>query len=199
MPPEPRSLERVLVTGGSGFIGSSLLRQLLARPGTTVLNVDALTYAGLPESVEELEGNPRYRFLRQDVVDPAAMRETIRSFRPDTLIHLAAESHVDRSITDPATFVRTNVEGTASVLTAWRAYRDGFAASDANTADRLVLLHVSTDEVYGPVEQGRAAREGDVYLPSSPYSATKAAADHLVYAFRRTYGVQSIVACPTNN
>lgn len=199
MPADPRPLQRVLVTGGAGFIGSTLLKQLLARPATRVLNVDALTYAGLPESVEKLAGDPRYAFAQQDIVDAAGLFSAVRSFQPDTLIHLAAESHVDRSITEPGAFVRTNVEGTAAVLRIWRDYRDELAQTDSAAADRLTLVHTSTDEVYGPLEPGLSAREGDSYLPSSPYSATKAAADHLVQAYRTTYGLNSIIVCPTNN
>ncbi|QDT67996.1 dTDP-glucose 4,6-dehydratase [Planctomycetes bacterium MalM25] len=195
--PIQRPLQRVLVTGGAGFIGSALLRRLLARPGIEgVRNYDALTYAGLPESVAELEADPRYGLVHADVTDPAALTETIDAFRPDVLMHLAAESHVDRSIADPQRFVTTNVVGTATVLAAWRAYRDRVAPAEA---DGLLLLHVSTDEVYGSLPAGEAAVEGDLYRPSSPYSAAKAGADHLVQAYRRTYGLSSILAYPTNN
>jgi dTDP-glucose 4,6-dehydratase len=197
--PSPRPLQRVLVTGGSGFIGSAVLRRLLARPGTRVLNYDALTYAGLRESVAELETDPRYEFVHGDVLDTALLRDAIRRFRPDVLVHLAAESHVDRSIAEPTAFVRTNVEGTASVLGAWLEYRDELAKTDAPASDRLLLVHTSTDEVYGPLDAGEFADAAAPYNPSSPYSASKAAADHLVRAFGRTYSLASVIACPTNN
>jgi dTDP-glucose 4,6-dehydratase len=188
-----------VVTGGCGFIGSALVRALLANPRYAVLNYDALTYAGLPKSVADCVANPRYRFVRGDVCDAEAISAAIESFDADALLHLAAESHVDRSIASPAEFVRTNVQGTASVLTAWLARRDALAQRRDPRADTLRLVHVSTDEVYGSLGGDRAAREGDRYSPSSPYSASKAAADHLVQAYRTTYGLPAIVAHATNN
>lgn len=177
-------------------MGSTLLRRLLDRPGLEVLNYDALTYAGLAESVQSLETVSSYRFVLGDVLDPEQLAKVIAGFRPDTLIHLAAESHVDRSIAAPEAFVRTNVEGTANVLRVWRHYTEGLTAVESDAA---LLVHVSTDEVYGSLAPGETAREGDLYLPSSPYSATKAAGDHLVQAYRRTYGLRSIIVYPTNN
>lgn len=197
--PLERPLHRIVVTGGAGFIGSAVLLRFLARPGTRVLNYDALTYAGLRESVAELETDLRYEFVHGDVLDTALLSHAIRRFRPDVLVHLAAESHVDRSIAEPTAFVRTNVEGTASVLRAWLEYRDELAKTDAASADRLLLVHTSTDEVYGPLDKGEFADAAAPYNPSSPYSASKAAADHLVRAFGRTYGLASVIACPTNN
>jgi dTDP-glucose 4,6-dehydratase len=197
--PEASPHRRVVVTGGSGFLGSALVRALLAAGRYEVLNYDALTYAGLPESVVECTTHPRYHFVCGDVCDAKAFSAAIDAFDADALLHLAAESHVDRSIASPAEFVRTNVQGTASVLTAWLARRDSLAERRDERADTLRLVHVSTDEVYGSLGAGHAAREGDRYSPSSPYSASKAAADHLVQAIRTTYGQQSIVAHPTNN
>lgn len=195
LPPKPRPLDRVLVTGGCGFIGSALLRRLLADGADRqLLNYDALTYAGLPESVAPLAADDRYRFVEGDVADPAALAAAIADFRPDTLLHLAAESHVDRSIAAPQTFVRTNVQGTATVLAVWRDY----AQKAADPAGKL-LVHVSTDEVYGPVAEPNESLEGDPYAPSSPYSATKAAADHLVRAYQTTYGTPAIITHCTNN
>lgn len=196
LPRDPRPLRRVLVTGGAGFIGSTLVRRLLDRGETTVLNYDALTYAGLRESVAQVELNPDYEFVHGDVTAEESLLAAVRAFRPDTLVHLAAESHVDRSIAEPAKFVRTNVEGTASVLRVWREHRDRLPASEA---DGLLLVHASTDEVYGSLAPGEVAVEGASYNPSSPYSASKAAADHLVRAYGRTYGLASMIVCPTNN
>ncbi|MEO1495658.1 MAG: dTDP-glucose 4,6-dehydratase [Planctomycetota bacterium] len=200
MQPEfPRPLGRVLVTGGCGFIGSALVHRLLANAATSdrsVLNYDALTYAGLPESVEDLATDPRHAFVQGDVADAGALTNAIQQLRPDTLFHLAAESHVDRSIAAPQTFVRTNVQGTAAVLATWRDYVGSLPSEAAANA---LMVHVSTDEVYGPVAAPHASLEGDPYAPSSPYSATKAAADHLVRAYRTTYGTPVVIAHSTNN
>jgi dTDP-glucose 4,6-dehydratase len=197
--PEVSPYRRVVVTGGCGFLGSALIRALLDDGRYHVLNYDALTYAGLAESVVDCAANPRYQMVRGDVGDTRALSAAIDAFDADALLHLAAESHVDRSIASPAEFVRTNVQGTASVLTAWLARRDALAQRRDPRADTLRLVHVSTDEVYGSLGAGNATREGDRYSPSSPYSASKAAADHLVEAFRTTYAQQSIIAHPTNN
>ena len=192
-------MHRVLVTGGAGFIGSQLVRRLLDLPEVEVLNFDALTYAGLPESLSEIAEHPRYRFIQGDVADSVAVDRAIQDFLPDTLFHLAAESHVDRSIKAPDRFVQTNIVGTAVLLKAWLAHRDRLAATDSAAADRLRMVHVSTDEVYGPTPAGEMVKEGAPYSPSSPYSASKAAADHLVGAYRRTYGLQAIITYATNN
>lgn len=189
-------MHRVLVTGGAGFIGSQLVRRLLELPDIEVLNFDALTYAGLPESLAEIAEHPRYRFIQGDVADIEAMDRAIQDFLPETLFHLAAESHVDRSIEAPDRFVQTNIVGTAVLLKAWLAHRDRLSAADA---DRLRIIHVSTDEVYGPTPEGEMMKEGAPYAPSSPYSASKAAADHLVHAYQRTYGLQVIITYATNN
>lgn len=198
MPPE-RDIGRVLVTGGAGFIGSALVRHLLAETGAPLLNFDALTYAGLPESVAEPAGDARYRFVHGDVTDAATVARVIEEFDPQNLIHLAAESHVDRSIAAPNHFVKTNVVGTATLLEAWRRRRDERLQTNPEAAARMLFLHVSTDEVYGPVADGVAACEGDRYRPSSPYAASKAAADHLVGSYQRTYGLPAIITHATNN
>lgn len=196
MPAHARDPRRVLVTGGAGFIGSSLVRRLLDSPDIRVVCYDALTYAGLQESLEPFADDERFRLVRGDVVDGPAIDRVLRETRTDTVMHLAAESHVDRSIARPDPFVTTNVVGTATLLKAWRAYRDGLATAEA---EALLFLHVSTDEVYGPLPEGSAAREGDAYRPSSPYAASKAAADHLVRSYATTYGVGAILTHATNN
>ncbi|MGL4511889.1 MAG: dTDP-glucose 4,6-dehydratase [Lacipirellulaceae bacterium] len=196
---KPSPQRRVVVTGGCGFIGSAVVRALLAGGGYEVLNYDALTYAGLPESVADVAAHPRYRFVQGDVCDVEGLSAAIEAFDADALLHLAAESHVDRSIAAPAEFVRTNVLGTATVVRAWLVRRDALAKCGDPRADTLRLVHVSTDEVYGSLAPGRAAREGDPYSPSSPYSASKGGADHMVQAYRTTYGQRSIVLHATNN
>lgn len=189
-------MQRVLVTGGAGFIGSTLVRRLLKNPSLEVLNYDALTYAGLIESLTDLETEPRHALVHANLNDGQKLDEAIKRFQPDTVMHLAAESHVDRSIAAPDVFIETNVRGTATLLKAWLAHRDRLPT---DKAEQLRFLNVSTDEVYGSISAGKDSVEGDVYRPSSPYSASKAAADHLVQAFSRTYGLQAIISHSTNN
>lgn len=188
---------RIIVTGGAGFIGSAVVRHLIG-DGHEVLTIDALTYAGNLASLRAVDGDPRHRFLHADIRDGAAMVEAFATFRPDRIMHLAAESHVDRSITGAADFVTTNVMGTFTLLEAARGYWNGLSG-DRRAAFRF--LHVSTDEVYGSLDEGPDAlfREDTPYDPSSPYSASKAASDHLAKAWHRTYGLPVVVSNCSNN
>jgi dTDP-glucose 4,6-dehydratase len=187
---------RILVTGGAGFIGSALCRWLIDTTGHDVLNVDALTYAASPASLAPVASNARYRFLKADICDAAAMAAAFADYRPDAVMHLAAESHVDRSITGSDAFVKTNVLGTHVLLEAARAYWNGLASE---AAARFRFLHVSTDEVYGSLGPEGLFHETTPYDPSSPYSASKAAADHLAIAWQRTYGFPVVVSNCSNN
>ncbi len=187
---------RVIVTGGAGFIGSALVRHLVLEKGYDVLNVDALTYAGNLASLKLVDGNSKYRFLKADICDRAAMDAAFADFCPDRVMHLAAESHVDRSITGAADFVQTNVVGTFTLLEVARGYWNGLDAA-ARAAFRF--LHVSTDEVYGSLGDEGLFEEATPYDPSSPYSASKAASDHLAKAWERTYGLPVVVSNCSNN
>ncbi len=187
---------RVLVTGGAGFIGSALVRHLVLDKGYEVLNVDALTYAGYLPSLRLVEDRPNYRFLHANICDGPAMRQAIADFAPDRIMHLAAESHVDRSITGAADFVQTNVIGTFTML---EAARDHWSGLDAAAKGAFRFLHVSTDEVYGSLGEGGLFTEQTSYDPSSPYSASKASSDHLAKAWQRTYGLPVLVSNCSNN
>ncbi|WP_037094643.1 dTDP-glucose 4,6-dehydratase [Rhizobium leguminosarum] len=187
---------RILVTGGAGFIGSALVRHLVSEIGAEVLNVDTLTYAGNLASLKSVESAPNYQFLRADICDRARMQEAFASFRPDIVMHLAAESHVDRSISGAADFIQTNIVGTFSLLDAARHYWDGL---DARRKSAFRFLHVSTDEVYGSLGDEGLFEETTPYDPSSPYSASKAASDHLAIAWHRTYGLPVVVSNCSNN
>lgn len=188
---------RLLVTGGAGFIGSALIRHLIRDTAHQVLNLDKLTYAGNLESLAEIDGDPRYRFLRADIGDRAAVDAALAGFQPDAILHLAAESHVDRSIDGPAAFIQTNIVGTYHLLEAARAY--WLALPEARRAT-FRFHHVSTDEVYGDLHGSDALfTEATPYAPSSPYSASKAASDHLVRAWQRTYGLPVLVTNCSNN
>jgi len=186
---------RILVTGGAGFIGSAVVRHLVGL-GAEVLTVDKLTYAGNLESLRTIENAPNHRFLKADICDRGAIADAFASFRPDRVYHLAAESHVDRSITGAADFVNTNVIGTFTMLEAARAYHAGLAAEE-KAAFRF--LHVSTDEVYGSLGPEGLFTETTPYDPSSPYSASKAASDHLAVAWHRTYGLPVVISNCSNN
>ncbi|MEO5586476.1 MAG: dTDP-glucose 4,6-dehydratase [Novosphingobium sp.] len=187
---------RVIVTGGAGFIGSALVRHLVLDKGYDVLTIDALTYAGCEASLRAVEGKDNHRFLKADICNRAAMDQAIQGFAPDRIMHLAAESHVDRSITGATDFIQTNVVGTFTLLEAARGFWNGLAAA-AKTSFRF--LHVSTDEVYGSLGAEGLFSETTPYDPSSPYSASKAASDHLAKAWERTYGLPVVVSNCSNN
>lgn len=190
------TVRRILVTGGAGFIGSALCRHLV-RKGHMVVNVDKLTYAGNLASLTEIQGKPNYAFVRADICDERRMRAVMATYEIDSVMHLAAESHVDRSIDGPAAFVETNVVGTFRLLNAALAY---WRTLDSFSRAQFRFLHVSTDEVFGdlPFDSGVFTEETP-YAPSSPYSASKAAADHFVRAWHHTYGLPIIVTNCSNN
>jgi dTDP-glucose 4,6-dehydratase len=188
---------RVLVTGGAGFIGSAVCRHLVSDCGDTVVNVDLLTYAGNLASLKPIDNSPNHAFARLDIADGPAMLDLMRRHEIDAVMHLAAESHVDRSIDGPAAFVETNVTGTFRLLEAARIYWSGLTAEKR---ERFRFLHVSTDEVFGdlPFDSGMFD-EQTAYDPSSPYSASKAASDHFVRAWWHTYRLPTIVSNCSNN
>jgi dTDP-glucose 4,6-dehydratase len=185
---------RILVTGGAGFIGSALVRLLVREQGHEVVTLDKLTYAGHRASLAALDGHPRHAFVQADIADADAVARVFQEHRPDAVMHLAAESHVDRSIDGPADFLRTNVVGTYTLLEAARAYLDAPGAPEG-----FRFLHVSTDEVFGSLGDTGAFHETTPYDPSSPYSATKAASDHLARAWQRTFGLPVLVTNCSNN
>lgn len=186
---------KILITGGAGFIGSALVGHLLSA-GAEVFVVDKLTYAANPATLDPFRASPRFRFAQIDICDVQVFREALLAFAPDHVAHLAAETHVDRSITGSRTFIDTNILGTHSVLEAVRAY---LAGRGKNKRETFRILHVSTDEVFGSLGPEGAFSETTKYDPSSPYSASKAAADHLVLAWHRTYGVPAIISNCSNN
>lgn len=187
---------RFLVTGGAGFIGSAVVRHLIQDTPHEVLNVDKLTYAGNLANVAEVAASPRYRFLKADIGDLAAMAAALAGFRPDIVLHLAAESHVDRSIDGPRAFVDTNIVGTYTLLEAARGYWSDLAA-EARAAFRF--HQVSTDEVFGSLGDTGLFSESSAYDPRSPYSASKAASDHLASAWHHTFGLPVILTNCSNN
>src|SRR4051812_18571534 len=186
----------ILVTGGAGFIGSAVCRHLVLDTNDSVLNVDKLTYAGNQASLRNLAGHGRYRFAQHDICDRGAMDRLFAAFEPDGIIHLAAESHVDRSITAASDFIETNVVGTCTLLEAARSYWSRMPPARQRS---FRFLHVSTDEVYGSLGELGAFTETTPYDPSSPYAASKAAADHLASAWHRTYGLPVIISNCSNN
>ena len=188
---------KFLLTGGAGFIGSAVIRHIIENTQHQILNVDKLTYAGNLESLLSVENNERYKFTQTDICDQVALEKIFEQFKPDFVMHLAAESHVDRSIDGPATFIQTNIVGTYSLLEATRKYW----LTLGEEAKRIFRFHhISTDEVYGDLEGTTDLfTETTSYAPSSPYSASKASSDHLVRAWHRTYGLPTIVTNCSNN
>lgn len=188
---------KILVTGGAGFIGSAVIRHIIQNTNNQVLNIDKLTYAGNLESLKEIDQYPNYEFKQIDICDTEQITAAIDAFQPNAIMHLAAESHVDRSIDGPAAFIQTNIVGTYTLLEAARKYWMGL---DAEAQQNFRFHHISTDEVYGDLEGTTDLfTETTSYAPSSPYSASKASSDHLVRAWHRTYGLPIIVTNCSNN
>lgn len=187
---------RYFITGGAGFIGSAVVRKILRQTGHEVLVFDKLTYAGNLDSLQDVSGSSRYRFVRADINDGHAVRQVLEEFRPNIIMHLAAESHVDRSIDGPGEFVRTNVLGTYTLLQEALGYWRSLNSSDQR---KFRFHHVSTDEVYGSLGPEGYFTEQTPYAPNSPYSASKAASDHLVRAWGHTYGLPTLVSNCSNN
>ena len=191
-----RSLSTILVTGGAGFIGSALIRRLINNTNHVVVNVDKLTYAGNLESLQSVSDNPRYKFEKVDISDRIKINDVFNLYKPDAIIHLAAESHVDRSIDGPAEFINTNIIGTYTLLEATRAY---LSNNKGKNLSDFKFIHVSTDEVYGSLGPKGLFAESSPYQPHSPYSASKASADHLVRAWYYTFGLPTIITNCSNN
>ncbi len=188
---------KILVTGGAGFIGSAVVRHIINNTGDSVINVDKLTYAGNLESLESIANSPRYIFEQADICDKTALERIFQTHQPDAVMHLAAESHVDRSIDGPSAFIETNIVGTYILLETARAYWNQLSESKKSG---FRFHHISTDEVYGDLEgTDDLFTETTPYAPSSPYSASKASSDHLVRAWLRTYGSPTIVTNCSNN
>lgn len=193
----------LLLTGGCGFIGSCATLEAVARDSWRVVNVDALTYSGNAASLAALEKHPRYTFMHADIADREAMSWAFETWQPDAVMHLAAESHVDRSIDSPAAFINANIQGTFTLLEAARAHWKKLQTHNPAKAANFRFLHISTDEVFGDLADSDDAtarfNERTPYAPSSPYSASKAASDHLVRAWQRTYGLPTLVTNCSNN
>lgn len=194
---EQRESAPILVTGGAGFIGSNFVLEWLAAGKGPVVNLDKLTYAGNPENLADVAENPAYTFVHGDICDAALAKQLLEAHRPRAVVHFAAESHVDRSILGPEAFLRTNIDGTFTLLQAARAYFGGLTGEER---EQFRFLHVSTDEVYGTLEpEDPAFHEETPYAPNSPYAASKAASDHLVRAWIHTYGLPALITNCSNN
>jgi dTDP-glucose 4,6-dehydratase len=189
-------MNKILVTGGAGFIGSALVRHLIQNTDHTVINVDALTYAGNLESLAPISNNPRHIFEKADIRDRTELDHLFHQHQPDAVMHLAAESHVDRSIDGPAEFIQTNIIGTYNLLEAARSYWNQLESQQKAT---FRFLHVSTDEVYGSLDESGYFTETTPYQPNSPYSASKASSDHLVRAWHHTYSFPVLTTNCSNN
>lgn len=187
---------KLIVTGGAGFIGSAVIRYLINESETTILNIDKLTYAGNLDSLSPVSNNPRYHFAQVDICDAPALQQVLTQFQPDAIMHLAAESHVDRSIDGPAEFINTNIVGTYTLLETVRSY---WQSLDSAAQARFRFHHVSTDEVYGSLGKTGLFTETTPYQPNSPYSASKAASDHLVRAWHHTYKLPVVTTNCSNN
>lgn len=187
---------KILVTGGAGFIGSAVIRLIIEHSEHQVLNFDKLTYAGNLESLQTIESSSRYEFVQADICDAAAVASAFEQFQPDVIMHLAAESHVDRSIDGPAAFIESNVIGTYTLLEAARQY---WADLPAARQAAFRFHHISTDEVYGSLGPSGLFREDSRYEPNSPYSASKASSDHLVRAWQATFGLPTLITNCSNN
>jgi len=186
----------IFITGGAGFIGSALVRYLINETDNTVINFDKLTYAGNLESLKPIEDNERYHFVQGDICDRPMVSHLFEKYQPDYIMHLAAESHVDRSIDGPGEFIETNIVGTYALLEAARSY---YLNLEADKKSAFRFHHISTDEVYGDLGETGLFTEETSYEPSSPYSASKAASDHLVRAWHRTYNLPVVVTNCSNN
>jgi len=187
---------KLIVTGGAGFIGSAVIRYLINETDTTIINLDKLTYAGNLESLTGIEQNPRYHFVQADICDASTVTQIFEQFQPDAIMHLAAESHVDRSIDGPAEFIQTNIIGTYTLLEAARQY---WQSLTNQRKDQFRFHHISTDEVYGSLGATGLFTETMPYQPNSPYSASKASSDHLVRAWHHTFNLPVITTNCSNN
>ncbi|MBN4079379.1 dTDP-glucose 4,6-dehydratase [Beggiatoa alba] len=193
-------MNTVIVTGGAGFIGSAVVRQFINETDVSVVNVDALTYAGNLESLASVSDHPRYCFEHADICDKAAMKRIFQEHQPDAVMHLAAESHVDRSIDGPAEFIETNIMGTYTLLEVARQYwQERRQTSTTNDGEYFIFHHISTDEVFGSLGEEGLFTETSPYQPNSPYSASKASSDHLVRAWHHTYGLPIVMTNCSNN
>ena len=190
-------MNTILVTGGAGFIGSAVIHYLLEHTEHQVINLDKLTYAGHLASLADVSNHPRYHFIQEDIVNGKAVRSILHEYQPDAIMHLAAESHVDRSIDGPSAFIETNIIGTYQLLEAARTY---WQSMNESKAERFRFHHISTDEVYGDLKTSSGYfTEATPFKPSSPYSASKASSDHLVQAWHRTYGLPVVTSNCSNN